>query len=202
MAQVKCASCGAVNDTEQAGGYCEECGKRLPAGADAFRVDSRGRADDADRGAVTPDRLRDDPRRGAAWRDDDYPDVSRRGERSEEQKAAARNVAGTLFVLAAIQLVCGGAGLVMAGDKNPPTEVVVFMVGQMLAFTGIFAGLGVWALYMPVAAGIVGLIVYLGRSILFLVATLGQGGRPTGIIVNIIITVVLIQAISRAAKAK
>jgi hypothetical protein len=208
MPQVKCVSCGAANDTERAGGYCEECGKRLPTSTSAIRADSPGRPDDPDQGSVSSEPMRDERRRRSPrWSEyDDYPDVSRRGARSDAQKTAARGVAGILFALAAIQLVCNSIALFAIGNAgNNSPEMVAVLIGVILALAGLFAGLGVWALYMPVPAGIVGLIVYVGISLLNIAATVGQGGARGGvgrIIIPVIISVALIRAISAAAKAK
>jgi hypothetical protein len=203
MAKVKCMSCGAVNDTESAGMYCEECGKKLPSDGSAFRVD----APEGGTGRIREDS--DDreprwPRRDRSFDRDDYPDVRLRGARSEQQKGTGRGVAGILFAIAALQLICGSIALFAFPDalgvnKNAQPEALVVFVGIMLFMVALFAGLGVWALYMPVAAGVVGLICYIGVALLDIAGAPDMAFR--GLIFKILIVVALIRAIAAASKA-
>jgi hypothetical protein len=201
MPTVKCPSCGALNDTDNAIPYCEECGKRLPRSS-AFRSDAPARP------AASSGIREDEPDvRSPRWsdRDDqgDYPDVRHRGERTPAQKKAAQGVASVLFIIAALQLICGSIALFAAPEQlgvQPGQPVALVIVGGILLFMAVlYAGLGVWALFMPVVAGIVGVVIYVGLALLDIAAAPDMAYR--GIIVKILFTIALIRAIVTANNA-
>lgn len=187
MPSIRCGHCNAINDTERSGAYCEECGKKLPAST-AFGTEADSPAPDQH---VRPSRAYDD-----------YPNVSLSPQRSEEQDQAARQVATILFVIALLQVICGSIAVfalpaAMGGGPVPP-EVLIITLAIMAGIAVVFAGLGVWALYMPVPAGIIGLIFYIGIGLMDMVMAPETAFR--GIVLKAIFVYVLIRAIAAAAK--
>jgi hypothetical protein len=138
VARVTCYHCGVENDVEATAGYCDSCGKKLPSPT-AFR-------DRQDRDAGNPDPVESEPQRGewdAGVRD--YADRDfRLHEPTEEQKAARKQAAGTLFAVAGLQVVCGVTVGVAAPALGLPmdAEALIFTVILMVGLGIFFSGLG------------------------------------------------------------
>jgi hypothetical protein len=186
MPTVKCLHCNAENDPKATGGYCDECGKKLPSGL-AFTVD----LDHEPRsGSVGPSFVGSGliPRQGL------WPSA----ETAAVGKAAKRQTAGILFGLAVLQVVCcfGFLGLVAFFEKDAGSVdgVSVFLAAAEMFVVGLaFAGLGLWALYQPLPAATAGLILYVS---LWALSILGDPSFATrGIIVRILVILALAKAI-------
>jgi hypothetical protein len=208
---VKCPICGETTDTDRRGFYCDGCGEKLPPVAASSEPDTGTKRDEPflSKSADRPDLGRwrgsdeDYPRFGGSAEEDYLSNRPREG-RSEEFKQAAKQVAGVLFVVAILQLICGPIVLFampeVIGAKDMPPEVLAITAAFMVAVCALFAGLGVWALYMPVPAGVVGLIAYGGLALMDIAAAPEVGFR--GIILKVIIVVILIRGIIAASKAR
>lgn len=148
-----------------------------------------------------PDVRRRDARPGD---DDDYPDVRRQGH-SEAWTKAAQQVSYTLYSIAVLTLICNAIFIFAApGGQAGGVELAV-TIGFVLLVCAFFAGMGTWALWMPVPAGVLGLVVFIGLFLLDVVAafSLGGGGSPiAGIVIRVMLIIGLIRNISAAAKAR
>jgi hypothetical protein len=214
MPLVKCPRCGETTDTDRRGLYCDGCGEKLPPG-NAIEPAAPKHWDDP---VKPPDRPRrpydedDDYRGSRRSAGGDYLDLRKREDNSEEKKQAAWQVAGVLFAIAALLLVCNLIGLFalpeLMGAQGAGGPELVFMIGFIVAVSAFFFAMGVWAIYMPVPAGIVGLIAYIALNLVDLYFVLemqqGGGGRSAygGIILKVILVIALIRGIAAAAKAR
>ncbi len=202
MARVQCVQCGMENDPLAAAGYCEGCGKKLPPERSSSSVRVPG-----DEGYQAPDlRNRDrDERRPPRLSYHDDLDVSKGADEvAQAEQAARKNASGTLFAIAVLQLVCNSIVLLAApgmlgGGPVGPAELAGAFV-FVVAITAVFAGLGAWALYVPLPASVVGLICYVGLVLLDVAFAPEQIGK--GIILKIVFIVALVQAIVAANKAR
>jgi hypothetical protein len=193
--------CGWENDPATAAGYCEGCGRKLRPEGRSSSIRGPG-----DEGYQAPDvSYRGDERRRPRLAYHDDIDVSKDGDEAERaEKAARKNASATLFVIAALQLICTSIALfaapeLLGGGAMGPAEKAVGLV-IILGVTAVFAGLGAWALFMPLPASIIGLVCYLGLLVFDLVAAPEQVGK--GLILKIIFIVALAQAINAANKAR
>jgi hypothetical protein len=185
MTHVTCLHCDTIlSNQEKVDGWCETCGKKLPSAVTA----------------TAPSPWADLPRptRGPL----DYPDF-RRPPASPARDKARKEAAGILFAIAALQLVCGFVLLVVASNEAQgqiPGELMALAVVEMLGIAAVFAGLGGWALHQPLPASVVGLILYIGLTLLTLAANPHLAGA--GLAVKLIFIIALIKAISASARAR
>jgi hypothetical protein len=120
-------------------------------------------------------------------------------------KQARKEVSGVLFGIAALQLVCGFISVLilpaMAAPQVPlPPEAIIFSVCAVVGLGVIYVGLGIWARYHPLPPAVIGLVLYVGVTLLdFLVA---PGVILSGIWIKIIILIALIRAVLKAATAR
>jgi hypothetical protein len=88
---------------------------------------------------------------------------------SPESRKAKFQVSVTLFFIAAAQFVCGLVLVTILPDKlvgpNAPMGAIPFLAGVVIVIALLFAGLGVWGRFQPLAAASTGLALY---AILFL----------------------------------
>jgi hypothetical protein len=197
MATVRCLNCNTDNDPIQTAGYCEECGKKLPSGS-SYAVDM-----DKPSGTFHRDDFRDpDKPSGTSYRDEFRDPYARAPtEDSPEVAAAKKQASGILFAVAAIQLICGGIGIVvlpMIDKQAAAPEVMVIGGALVVGMAAIFAGLGWWAMYMPLPASLIGLILY---SLLALADFLVSQSM-SGIFIKIIIVIGLVRAVAASIKAR
>jgi hypothetical protein len=148
--------------------------------------------------------------------DDPYGDPSRprrrwgkqqAGVETREMAAARKEVAGILFSIAGLQLVCGFALVAVIPDEMLQGGVTKNMLSWIVMIIGCaFGGLGYWGLSQPLPASIVGLVLYVVIFLLDVMmmgqAAKGGGGMPIqAIFIRIAIIAALVRAVSSAAKA-
>ncbi len=154
-----CPNCGATMPPQEiADGWCETCGKRLPA-------------------YLTP-------KVGPLTRQGDSPGQSV----NKALAQARHEAAGILFTIAVLQLVCGTTALVMAPAVlgGPiPRDMVGWVIVEMVGITAVFATLGFLALKTPLPAAAIGLVLYLLLTLAAVVANPQMGLR--GFYIKIII---------------
>lgn len=195
MPRIKCYHCGAENDAEGPGS-CAECGRRLPRAA-SFGIQSEpGAPEPPPRRPLRPEDRREREDR------DPYASGPARAEAREAEQAARKKASGVLFGVAILQAVCGTAMVLLAPNvlgvalEGPELVITIILHAAIIAA---FAGLGWWALYQPLPAAIVGLVLY----VLLIVSDIAVSPEMAmkGIVVKIIIIVGLVQAIQAGAKA-
>jgi hypothetical protein len=123
---------------------------------------------------------------------------------SPELRKAKFQVSTTMFFIAGSQFVCGLILVsVMPGTlvgPNAPMGAVEILAGVVIVIALIFAGLGFWARFQPLAAGSVGLALYL---LFFLLDFLANPQFVLqGILVKIAIVMGLVRAVTLAAQAR
>jgi hypothetical protein len=173
---VTCPHCGASN---VAGGkFCESCGKALP------------------------DLMPSGPRIVSA---DALPQTAVGHAMVREELVKTQKKASTALLAVAI-LQCIGAGIVYLIFQNAPRaqrppnlELIMAIQGALVL---IFFALWAWSLKSPLPASIVGLCLYATLIILNVINAISSGARrgPGVGILDIIIVVVFIQAISASLK--
>jgi hypothetical protein len=191
MAVVKCYHCGEENDPEQTGRSCQRCGAGLPmaqtmpsASAPAPPLYDLGRQSGA----------------GEFLKGDSFGTTE-----SPEYQKAKKEVSGALFMVAALQLVCGlvvfGAGGKIFEGAQP--ELLLVMTVIMLGTAVVFGGLGAWALANPLPPAVIGFSLYVVLAILDIGATMYEGGTPPigGIVVKLFIASALLKAMQSAINA-
>ncbi|WP_020471610.1 zinc ribbon domain-containing protein [Zavarzinella formosa] len=158
---------------------CEACGARLPA--------AWAKGDDND------DDHRPRSRRTAQLRS------TRESDHEDLMKQAKKQASITLFVVAALLMVCGTISVVLLGNQeNAAEEETIVAVVLVAGMAALFAGLGFWAMYMPIPPATIGLILFIGLSILDIVF---EPAAAKSIVVRVFIVVMLIRAINNAVKA-
>jgi hypothetical protein len=142
------------------------------------------------------------PRRSWGKRDGLYG-----GGETREMAAARKEVAGILFAIAGLQLVCGFALVAVIPEEMLQQGVTKNMLSWIVMIIGCaFGGLGYWGLSQPLPASIAGLVLYVVIFLLDLMmmgkAAQGGGGMPIqAIFIRIAIIAALVRAVSSAAKA-
>jgi hypothetical protein len=141
MARIKCVQCGVENDPVQTAGYCEGCGKKLPASTSLV------------------------PSAPPAPPDSPKPEASP----SWEIQKARRRASRTLFLAAVVQLIClfPAMALVRLNGQDVRNTGPIVLVAA-LEYVGpavLFIVLGVWARYQPLIPAIIALVVYLGVNV-------------------------------------
>ena len=184
-----CPHCGALTS---AGAYCESCGKALPSAAP---MGPRVVGADAMPTSLAGQKLMGD-----------------------ELKKLMNRAAYTLLAVGLLQVTCGAvaAAFVSNQQANIPPELMgtlkLLFIVQFLA-AGLFVGLFFWArMGAPLAASIVGLVVYatfVGLNIVASVSQFKQAGRQgTGIggigigWLDIVVIAFLVQGIQAGLKYK
>ena len=179
MVPPHCTACkNPLTASEVEFGRCDACGAKVPA-ADV--------EDDA-------------PRPRLKRRTEQLAKTKEPETRESLLKQAKKQAATTLFVVAALMLVCNTVGVLMLGDQQGLEEeekIIAVVVGVGVAV--MFAGLGAWALFMPLPPTIIGLVLFTGLSVVEIVSDPAAIGR--GIIIRIVIIVMLVKAINAAVKA-
>lgn len=201
---LRCPRCGEATETDRGGRFCGGCeGALLPLSRpDAFRGREGWLSRQAGGRAALP---------GAADRDDeDYPcpraaaAFLRKSGRSEKQEAAGRKMANLLRCLAALQLVWGTVGVVLLGvvgaERTGLVELRV-MVGVGVAGYVVLFLLGAWARHMPVTAGAVGSVVWLGLVPLDVLVAPETAAHWVVLFVRLIGVFVLIRGLGTASRA-
>lgn len=181
MVRRKCFECQSpLSADEIEDGYCEACGAKIPA--------ARRETDDGD------DKPRS-PRRRA---------LQKAKPESESHdslmRLARKQAANTLFAVAVLLLISGLVTVFVFGDDQGLSDEE--KAAELVVFAGLsvtFAGLGFWALFMPIPPAIVGLVLFIGISIIQIAGSpqLAAGG----IALRILVVVVLIKAIITAIRA-
>src|SRR5262245_11424998 len=188
MSADRCPNCQApLTEREVRERWCNECGTSLPELV-----------------TTTPNAL------PAAGAEDDRPRRYDWGERdlslgpTPEQGAARKQAATILFLVAALQFVCGGIVVFALSEKGPRGEVdpeaLAGLIVEWVMITLLCADLGLWALYQPLPPVVIGLVVYVLLWILGAVLDPAAAGR--GFILKIAVIVGLVRAIQAAAKAR
>src|SRR5262245_40840319 len=175
MSADRCPNCQApLTEREVRERWCNECGTSLPELV-----------------TTTPNVL------PAAGAEDDRPRRYDWGERdlslgpTPEQAAARKQASTILFLIAALQFVCGGIIVFALSEKGPRGEVeaeaLAGLIVEWVGITLLFAGLGWWALYQPLPPVVIGLVVYV---LLWLVsAALDPATASRGFILRIAVIV-------------
>src|SRR5262249_4487809 len=148
MAVIKCVHCGVENDPAKTGGYCDDCGKKLPGtyiGTWSAPTTSSSSAD-------SPYQM--------------YPAAP--PSRGTFRTGKIAGVTGLLFI-AGLHLACGLCLLAFYPRNDDDLRyfaMVAFPIGV------VFAVLGMWARYRPLLPIFFGFVIYLGYTILLIVAAL------------------------------
>ena len=137
------------------------------------------------------------------------PQISRIDKaRAAESAKARKEVAGTLFGVAAMQFVCG-----LAAVSLIPTQVAggpisrdaaATMAATVVLIAIVFAGLACWAWFQALPPALIGLVLYIGIVMLdFAVAAPNPQAMQMlmrGIIMKVLIIAALVKAVSTAGK--
>jgi hypothetical protein len=168
MATIKCIHCRTDNDGDATTGHCQSCGEELPIATTFVVGEDDNPFSDAASGVEKEDNV---------WTTTKYTD-ERRVRDEDDARRAKQNAALMLFIVAFLQCLCGATVfvLLMMAPERPHaagrdfaklSETVTLVMGGI----GIaFAVLGAWALFHPLPATIVALMLYLGLACLDLVA--------------------------------
>jgi hypothetical protein len=205
MPWVRCLSCGKENDLDASGGYCEECGAKLPPS----RAWETGLTDQPRGGGVTPEprwnREDDEEESSDRGRRSDYED-DRPQEPSEEMLKARKEVSSILFAISGLQFVCGTAAAILlpammqqagaAPDPNAAILIIAFAWG----LGAVYLGLGFWARSQPLPPAVIGLLLYLGAAYMDYSAAPDMFLR--GVWVKAIIVFFLVRGVITASKAR
>jgi hypothetical protein len=172
MSRVRCLYCDAENDAVVTAGFCENCGKKLPPASLAHKRREPLLRDQT--GGFAPPLERTPPPQASAW----------------------------LFTAALIHLV-GCGGVVVLGPLLLPREQLnaAFIPELLLISVAVlvsFAALGWWARSRPIAAVLLGGVVYLGLAVVE--ALLVPGLALLGLPLKIAILALLIQALRVSRK--
>jgi hypothetical protein len=183
MPKVQCIYCDKVYDPLRTRGLCTECGREHPPG-------TLTQAPGAFHAAVAAERM-----------------PGRRF--TQEELQAQRQASNALFGVAFLYLVGNGVLLVFfvlavqqQGQPIPQQAVqaLVLFGAALLAVPLVFAGLGWWARYEPLAPAILGLILYTGVALVGCVV--GWGWGCGSIVVKILIFIALVRAVQAALAAR
>jgi hypothetical protein len=182
MPKVQCIYCDKVYDPARTRGVCTECGREHPPGTlaqtpGAFHV------------AVAAERM---PRRRL----------------TSEELQAQQQASNALFSVAFLYLLGYGVLLAMIvlavqqqGQPMPPRAVrlLVLVGASLMAVPFVFALLGWWARYEPLAPTVLGLVLYTGVALFTCVLV-----RTPCIdaVVEILIFIALIRALQAALAAR
>lgn len=152
MVTVKCLSCDAENDPRSTGGYCDACGKKLPASA-AFRS-KRAVMGDTGSGSVAD---------------------------AEPTPGPRRETSATLFTVAVLRLIAGGLFLVVGPvflRDVPDAFLPTVLLGTVIE-TGFYVLLGLGARVMPRTSALMGLVIFLlAGAVTFAVFASGKSAEP------------------------
>jgi hypothetical protein len=190
MPAIRCTRCDAITFADRDGAACERCGEKLPA-PDAIGTEP---AEERPAGVRSGRPLEDIP---------PYLDVRKREDvREERRKKAASEVSGMLIAIALLTVVCNAINFYLRGAP-PPGNALPLAVLMILGVVVVYVGLGIWARWMPIPAGIIGLVLYLGLAGLevALSASAGAPGLPRGLILKVFITLGLVRCVYAAIKA-
>jgi hypothetical protein len=179
MPKVQCIYCDRVYDPARTRGACDECGREHPPGTlaqtpGAFHV------------AVAAERM---PGRRL----------------STEELQAQRQASNALFSVAFLYLVGNGILVALLALQAPlqgpqGVNVLEVLAVLLLAVPVLFALLGWWARYEPLAPAVFGLVLYTGIA---LVGCLFPWGRScVSIVIKVLIFVALIRAVQAALGAR
>jgi hypothetical protein len=97
----------------------------------------------------------------------------RPGEVSPALRYARKRAASILFLIAVVNLVCGGIAVAAGSVANmigPNVDMTTLVIG-VAAFVLCFVGLGTWACFRPFFPALFGLIIYVGDAIYTLATT-------------------------------
>jgi hypothetical protein len=178
MPLIQCVYCDNVYDPLRTRGTCNACGREHPPGTRQITV-------------ALP-----------------AGTVAAPGRRIDPNELKVRQQASTaLFSAAVLQLVCGGSFLALFGlvgqGAQGADQMLMYMVMTVLAVSGVFILLGLWARYEPLTPSLLGLALYTGLCALELLA----GGLFTrdlccGVVVmNLAVYVGLVRAVIAAVGA-
>jgi hypothetical protein len=188
MSADRCPNCQApLTEREVRERWCNECGTSLPELI-----------------TTTPSALPVTGDEGDRPRPYDWAERDLSLGPTPDQDAARKQASSILFLIAALQFVCGGI-LVFAlseeGARGPADSAfLAILLAEWLAVMLAFVGLGWWARYQPLPPVVLGLIIYL---VLWLVGAVFEPGTAgQGIILRIAVIVGLVRAIRVAAKAR
>ena len=107
-----------------------------------------------------------------------------------------------LIAIALLTIVCNAITFYLQGAALPGNVLTVAAL-LILGVAAVYVGLGVWARWMPIPAGIIGLFIYVSLSVLEVVGSATAGGPPfpRGLILKVFITIGLIRCVYAAIKA-
>lgn len=202
MPRVKCYNCGAENDPVETPAYCNQCGGPLPAPT-SFGQDYQSDADDA----YTARQPRPSRHLPLDSEDDSFSRDIRQSKVTAAETSAKKWAAGVLFAVAGLTLVCGipaVIGSLMAENAAVDESQLIFTAIFMAGIGIVFAGLGVWALFQPLPASIIGLVLYVLITIWDLVTILAAGvAGPVliGLMLRLVIVALFVRAIQASAQA-
>lgn len=185
MSQLRCSRCGADNEVS-AGAFCGRCGTKLadPAGdANPFAFSAGPPPVPAPGGY---DELKD------PYEEEDSP----------SEKAAKKKASGTLFGVAALQLVCGVAVIMAFGALDKGVQggrAMAVMTFVTMGTAVVFGALGFWAMHQPVPASIIGFILYITLSLIDFGLMVAAGAPPS--IVAIGIRIAIAAALAQGMRA-
>jgi hypothetical protein len=178
MPKMQCIYCDKVYDPTRTRGTCDGCGREHPPGTltqspGAFHV------------AVAAERM---PGRRL----------------TVEELQAQRQASNALFGVAFLYLVCNGIIVVMLALWAPqqgPQGVIVLQILSilLLAVPVVFALLGFWARYEPLAPAVLGLVCYTGVA---LFGCVRPGFTCIDALVNVLIFIALFRAVQAALAAR
>ena len=179
MARPVCSDCqSALSRRERAEGICGSCGADVRPPESPPTVTSLGQP------------LRPQPI-------DESPEIPTR---ESMLGLAKKQAALSLFVIAALLLVCGGLSVFIVAERQgnnvTETALAAAVVG---AISLVFVGLGCWALRMPIPPAVIGLVLFIGISGLDLLAEPASAAR--GMFLRIFVAAMLFRAISNAVRA-
>lgn len=120
-------------------------------------------------------------------------------EQLDKQARSARNV---MLAIGILQVLLAGilAAVAAGGAGNTPAEQQTFVIMAIsVGVVGvIFIGLGLWARRSPLAASVVGLVLYL--SIIAADAVANPATLASGIVIKVIFILALAKAVSAGVK--
>jgi hypothetical protein len=179
MPKIQCIYCDTVYDPGRTGGSCSDCGREHPPGSAVRPPDAFSVPVPTATGRVQPV--------------------------TEEEERARRQASSALFTAAALNLLCQGVSvaflaLAIQQGQPLPNEAVVFAVVFLLGFTGLFALLGWWARYEPLAPSLLGLVLY--TVFVVLQCVIVPELACSGWWVKAIVLLGLIQAVQAAMQAR
>lgn len=213
MAVIRCPECHSrLTTREQEDRKCDSCGSRLttssppdvPPNDDLYSIEDnpppprpKRPIDDVD-----PEReARLARRRRRSLEEDDIDEPHPAAKYQQLMKEAKSQASTTLFIIAGLMLVCGTIGVFVLGNQqNAAPEEMIVAVALVVGMAIVFAMLGTWALFQPTPPAIIGLIFFIGITILDFAEDPMAAAK--GIIFRIIMVILLIKAIGTAMKAR